>query len=99
MPDALKAETFRCFAVLPNRIFLGTDKGVRVTAVEGLPPDMVFLPSWFAINGGIPAVNVLDMEYNALANVLAIATLGRSAYVIKNANSFSIAKRSQIANR
>jgi hypothetical protein len=86
VPAALAAQTFTTIIALADRLFLSTDHGVFIYGLTGAVwgqltavPPAVF-----------PALYIPDMEYNALDDVLAVATLGRGAWTLPAASTVAL---------
>jgi hypothetical protein len=62
-----------------SKIYVGTEFGVYVTANAGA--------TWVRFGQGLPNVPVVDIQFNQADQLLAIATLGRGAFMIST-NTF-----------
>jgi len=60
--------------VKPELIFVGTEFGVFATVDEG--------GSWVQLKGGLPTIQIRDMDIHRTENDLVLATFGRGFYVL-----------------
>ena len=60
--------------VKPELLFVGTEFGVWVTINEG--------DSWVRLKGGLPTIQIRDMDIHRGENDLVLATFGRGFYVL-----------------
>lgn len=57
-----------------NRLFVGTDFGAFMSADGG--------KKWEVLGGGLPSVQVSDLQYHGRDNIIVISTYGRGMYVL-----------------
>jgi hypothetical protein len=60
--------------VTPDLLFVGTEFGVYVTVDEG--------EKWVRLKGGVPTIQVRDMDIQRVENDLVLGTFGRGFYVL-----------------
>jgi hypothetical protein len=94
VPATLAAQTFQAIVAVgspADRLFLSTDRGVFLCALSTDAWAQVVSPQQPSQPGNmLPNIIVADMEYNAVKDVLAIATLGRGAWTLSSASKISL---------
>jgi photosystem II stability/assembly factor-like uncharacterized protein len=74
LPDREIAYSFIQDHVKEELLFVGTEFGVYVTVNEGT--------SWVKLKGGLPTIQVRDMDIHRTENDLVLGTFGRGFYVL-----------------
>ena len=74
LPDRQVTYTLIQDHVKPELLFLGTEFGLFVTLDEGI--------HWHRLEGGLPTIQVRDLDIQRDWNDLALATFGRGFYVL-----------------
>ncbi len=60
-----------------GRMYLGTDRGMFISGDGGA--------NWLPLGNGLPAAPVVDVQFNAAFEVLAVATQGRGVFTLSTA--------------
>ncbi len=74
LPDREVAYTLIQDHVKPELLFLGTEFGLYVTVDEGA--------HWHRLKGGLPTIQVRDLDIQRQWNDLAVASFGRGFYIL-----------------
>jgi hypothetical protein len=74
LPDREVAYSFIQDHVKPELLFLGTEFGVYATVNEGA--------NWVRLKGGLPTIQIRDMDIHRTENDLILGTFGRGFYVL-----------------
>ena len=74
LPDREIAYSFIQDHVKPELLFVGTEFGVYATVNEGT--------NWVKLEGGLPTIQVRDMDIHRTENDLVLGTFGRGFYVL-----------------
>jgi photosystem II stability/assembly factor-like uncharacterized protein len=78
------AQDFNTIAFIPR----SSASIIAVGASDGLyATDTAQLSHWYKLGGALPNAVVQDLEYDACDDVLLVATLGRSTWLVRHAQS------------